>query len=100
MNFLQFKSRTSFQLKVLLPVIVVMALLTAATIWVVNRRISAQLEQQAARRLAEDMALFKKFQDNRINSLLSKYGGIRTDARYTALAHIASESPDWYRTAN
>ena len=100
MNFSSSKQRLSFQVKVLVPVITIMVLLTAMTIWLVNRRISAQLEAQAAAQLDKDHSIFAKLQEIRSNGLLSKYRNISTDSRYIALIQKAEDSPTWYKTLN
>ena len=58
----------SFQAKVLIPVIAVMIMLLAITGWIVNRRISKQLESQAANALETSEAVFKNSEKIRANN--------------------------------
>ncbi|HEX3799356.1 MAG TPA: ATP-binding protein [Verrucomicrobiae bacterium] len=100
MNLSSLNARVSFQVKVLVPVIAVMVLLTSATIWLVNLRISAQFEEQAAAQLDKDHSIFTKLQANRIGNLLSKYRGISSDSRYRAFIQSAEDSQAWYNTTS
>ncbi len=100
MKLFSSNARVSFQAKVLVPVITVMVALTAVTIWLVNERISAQLEDQATLQLDNYHAIFTKLQENRNSNLVSKDRSIGADARYIAFIRSADDSPAWYRTLN
>ncbi|HEX4350683.1 MAG TPA: ATP-binding protein, partial [Verrucomicrobiae bacterium] len=100
MNFSSLNARVSFQVKVLVPVITIMVLLTATTMWLVNLRISAQLEDQAAAQLDKDHTIFTRLQANRIADLLSKYRGVSGDSRYKAFIQSAEDSQAWYNTTS
>ena len=84
MNFPFSKPRISFQIKVLVPVITVMALLTATTIWLVNRRISDQLRRNAAEHLETAGNIFKKIQESRASELTSKFRNFKNEPRFKA----------------
>ena len=71
MNFSSLKTRISFQVKILVPVITVMVLLAAVTIWLVNRRISAQLHENAAEHLDTAAKIFQKLQASQADNLFS-----------------------------
>ena len=66
----------SFRAKVLVPVITVMVLLLAVTVWVVNDHITHQAESEATEAMASAGAVFRNSQVNRRNSLLRC--GVRT----------------------
>ena len=85
MGISSFKARLSFQIKVLIPVIVVMALLMAVTMWLVNHRISEQLHKQAAEQLDTASKIFEKIQANRANVLVSKYRNLINEPRFRAV---------------
>ncbi len=85
MGISPFKVRLSFQVKVLIPVIAVMALLMAGTMWLVNRRIGEQLHKQAAEQLDTASKIFEKIQANRANVLVSKYRNLINEPRFRAV---------------
>lgn len=85
MGFSSLKARISFQVKVLVPVVTVMVLLMAVTIWLVNRRISEQLHTQAAEQLDTAGRIFEKIQANRANVLVSKYRNLINEPRFRAV---------------
>ena len=85
MNFSSFNSRLSFQVKVLLPVVTVMVLLVAGTMWLINRRISEQLEAEATQLLKTANSIFQISQTNRITDLKQQFANFRGDVRYKAL---------------
>ena len=80
-----FKTRISFQVKVLFPVVTVMVLLMVVTMWLVNRRISEQLHVQAAEHLDTAGKIFEKIQANRANVLVSKYRSLINEPRFRAV---------------
>ena len=56
--------QVSFSTKVIVPVVAIMVLLLAVTVWLVNRRLTSQFEADAARNLAHADAEFKDFQNS------------------------------------
>jgi two-component system, NtrC family, sensor kinase len=78
-----------FQAKVLVPVIVVMATLVIATVWVVNQRIVHQLETEGARRLGTAEAVFQNSQKIRANGFLLRYRNIANEPRFIAVSQLA-----------
>ncbi|HZQ46571.1 MAG TPA: cache domain-containing protein, partial [Verrucomicrobiae bacterium] len=85
MGIFSIKSRISFQVKVLVPVVTVMVLLMAVTIWLVNRRVSEQLHEQAAEQLDTAGKIFEMMQANRANALVSKYRNLINEPRFRAV---------------
>src|SRR5882672_2244830 len=77
-------SRLSFQAKVLIPAVSVMVLLVAVTMWVVNRRISHQLQREAARSLVTAEAVFKNTLGIRTKNLLLRFRNLPNEPRYLA----------------
>jgi signal transduction histidine kinase len=85
------KWRKSFQVKVLVPVIAVMALLMGVTMWVVNERISAQLQNEAAQQLETDNRIFVMSQETRLTNMLLRYRPIMGDRRYLAFIETTDD---------
>ena len=79
----------SLQTKVLLPVITVMVLLLAITIWLVNWRITQQLQTEAAQTLATADGVFKNSQRIRARNLLQRYRNVPNEPRYRAVFQLA-----------
>jgi signal transduction histidine kinase/ActR/RegA family two-component response regulator len=73
--FSRFKA-LRFQTKVLVPVAVIMVLLVAVTMYVVNRRLTQQLHDEARHALNTAEAVFKNSQKTRRNTLRFRLGGI------------------------
>lgn len=78
----------SFRTKVIVPVISVMVLLMATSMWLVNQRVTRQLESDAAKQLATDDALLRHFQQLRMDSLLAAYRKVESEPRFRALATL------------
>lgn len=78
--------RLSFQAKVLVPVVSIMVVLVAATILVVNRRITAAFQAEAAQKVATAAAVFKNSQKIRTRNLLLRYRNIPNEPRVQAAA--------------
>jgi len=89
MNPSSFKRRVSFQAKVLVPVVTVMILLIAATMWLVNRRIRAQLHEQAMRELDISRTSFLNRQHIDAGHILSEYSHIVNEPRFKAVTKQA-----------
>jgi two-component system NtrC family sensor kinase len=89
MSSSSFKRRISFQAKVLLPVVTVMIMLVAATMWLVNRRISAQLHEQAVQELDASRNSFLRSQRSDARHILSEYSHIVNEPRFKAVTKQA-----------
>src|SRR5262245_24345262 len=81
--------RLSFQAKVLLPVVGIMVLLVALTMWVVSRRISAQLQREAAQSLITAEAVFRNTLAIRTKNLLLRFRNLPNEPRYLAALQTA-----------
>lgn len=82
-------STVGFQAKVLIPVVGIMVLLVAVTMWVVNRRISAQLQREAAQSLVTAEAVFKNTLAIRTKNLLLRFRNLPNEPRYLAALQTA-----------
>ena len=82
MNFSRLKARISFQAKVLVPVVGVMILLTAVTVWLVNQRIGEQLETQATERLNNAKTHFQVSQEIRTRELHLQYNDLSDEPKF------------------
>ncbi|MSU58948.1 MAG: HAMP domain-containing protein [Pedosphaera sp.] len=100
MGKLRAKFLMSFRAKLLAPVIGVVLLVLAVTVWVVNQRITAQLETEAKRTLARDDAMFRNSQLNRDKYLLLRFRNLPNEPRSKAVfqAHDPSTVHDHLRT--
>ncbi len=85
MEKLRARIRASFRAKVLVPVIAVMGLLLALSMWVANRRITQQFEAEARRALATADAVFRNSQKIRTRNLLLRFHNLPNEPRYKAV---------------
>jgi hypothetical protein len=85
MSKASYKLRVSFQAKVLAPVVAVLVVLTGATMWVVNHRISGQLHYQAEQQLDTADKVFQNAQTMRADALLLRYRNVSNEPRLKAL---------------
>ena len=79
-------ARLSFQAKVLIPVVIVMILIVAATILFVNLRITNQFQAEAAQKLSEADTVFNNSQKLRAKNLWLRYRTIPNDPRFKAVS--------------
>jgi two-component system NtrC family sensor kinase len=84
MEKIRAKLAVSFSAKVLFPVVGVMMLLLAMTVWLVNQRITEQSHAEAARTLATADAVFQSSQKIRNQNLLLRYRHVVTEPLYKA----------------
>jgi len=96
----------SFRTKVLAPMILVMVLVLAVSMWLVNRRITRQLEASAAQQVTTAEAGLKITQQTRNHDLLLRYNSAQNEPRFKAAAKMFDFSsvqnelnPDLRRTA-
>lgn len=85
----------SFRAKLLAPVIGVVLAMLAATVWVVNQRITRQLETEARRSLATAGAVFQNSQSIRDRNLLLRFRNLPNEPRYKAV--FQKNDPDTTR---
>src|SRR5581483_7061190 len=74
----------NFRTKVLVPVIVVMALLVAISMWLVNGRVKGQIHENASEQLDAAEANLKITQTNRDNELLLRFKNVAHEPRIKA----------------
>lgn len=84
MEKLRARFNVSFQAKVLLPVIAVMVLMLALTVWVLNQRITAEVETRSKRDLTTADAFFRSAQQIRAKNLLLRFRNLPNVPVYKA----------------
>ena len=77
-----------FQGKLLVPVLALMGLLIIVTLWVVNDRITRQVQSEAADALTTADAVFRNSQKIREKNLLLRYGDIPNESRFKAVVQL------------
>ena len=82
MEKLRAKIIVSFRAKVLLPVLAVMVLLLAVTVWVVNGRITQQVETETRNSLSTADAVFRELQLLRSKTRLLRFRNLPNEPRY------------------
>lgn len=82
------KFRFGLQAKVLIAVVGFLVLLPAVTLWIVDRHITRQMEDEARRTLITAESVFLKSIENRNRSFLSRYESIVAEARFKVMAEI------------
>jgi two-component system, NtrC family, sensor kinase len=87
------RANSRFQAKVLIPVVTVMVLFMAATLWLVNGRIQTQLQKTTKSALATTENLFTKTFQDRAESLMQQFSSIPNQAKYYAVARKFNDSP-------
>ncbi len=92
MSIASLTARISFQARVLVPVVLVMVSLIAVTEWLINRRISAQLEQETAQQLDTSDSIFRKFEQMRAGELITQYHSLNNEPRYKALLQAEAQT--------
>ena len=85
MGKLHAKFLMSFRAKLVAPVIAVVLLILAVTVWVVNQRITEQLESEAKRTLATADAVFRSTQSIRDRNLLLRFRNLPNEPRVKAV---------------
>jgi len=78
--------RLSFQAKVLIPVVTIMVVLVAVTIFAVNGRITTEFETEAAQKLSVAAAVFEHSQQIRARNLVLRYRNVPNDPRFKAIS--------------
>ena len=80
--------RFSFQTKVLVPVLVALVLLPALTLWIVNRYISRQMQEESRQALLTAEGVFLNSLDIRARNLASRFRNSVNDPRFKAVAGL------------
>src|SRR5688500_4803427 len=86
MRFIPSQLRLGFLAKVLVPVVTVMVLLVVGTIVFVNRQITAQFQNEAAKRLLQADIAFNNSHKQRAKNLWLRYRNIPDEPRFKAVA--------------
>src|SRR6185295_3384934 len=93
MGKLRAKFLMSFRAKLLAPVVGVVLLVLAVTVWVVNQRITAQLETEAKRTLLTADAVFRSSKDIRDRNLLLRFRNLPNEPRNKAVFQAQDPTP-------
>jgi two-component system, NtrC family, sensor kinase len=80
--------RFGLQAKVLVAVVGFLVLLPAVTLWIVNRHITRQMEDEALQTLIAAESVFVKSLENRSRGIVSRYTSIVAEARFKVTAEI------------
>src|SRR5438874_10817628 len=103
MEKLRGKIQITFSTKVIVPVVTIMVLLLAVTVWLVDGRLTEQFGADAARNLMHADAEFKNFQRLYTRNLIQRFRNLRNEPRYRAaiqsgdrptLMHLILDLPD------
>ncbi len=86
------KLRFSFQTKVLVPVLAALVLLPAITLWIVDRSISAQMQEEARHTLVTAETVFKQTLDFRSRDLLTRFRNAVNEPNYRAIVQLAASN--------
>ena len=84
--------RVSLQAKVMAAVLSLLVLLPAATLWIVDRSISAQTHDDAALALTTARAFFIKSLDNRAEGLVGRHRNILNDSRFQRVVRLGDDA--------
>lgn len=76
------------QAKVLAPVVAFLVLLPAVTLWIVDRHLTREMEDEAARAVETAEAVFVKSLENRNGGFLKRYESIAAEARFKVPVEI------------
>jgi two-component system NtrC family sensor kinase len=74
--------KLSFSTKVLVPVVTIMVLLLAITVWTVNHRLTQQFQVEASRSLQRADVEFRNAQKGRTKNLVQRLRNLRNEPRY------------------
>src|SRR5206468_6113970 len=84
MEKIRARLQVSFSTRVIVPVVTVMVLLLAITVWLVNGRISRQFQAEAGRSLTTADAVFRHYQEIEAHNLQARYHNLPKEPRYKA----------------
>jgi PAS domain S-box-containing protein len=80
--------RLDFQTKVLVPVLALLILLPALTLWIVHRHIGRQMEEEASATLSTAETVFRQSLAIRHRSLVSRFRNAVNEPRFRAVAGL------------
>lgn len=78
----------NFRTKVIVPVVGVMVLLMAVSMWLVNQRVTRQLQVDVAAQLATADSVLGYIQQLRMDSLLASYRKLESEPKFKAFATL------------
>ncbi|MBI5774346.1 MAG: response regulator [Verrucomicrobia bacterium] len=84
--------KINFQTKVLVPVVGFLVLLPAVTVWLVNRHLTRQAEEQTRETLVTAEAVFRSSLELRARNLLARYRSLVNEPRFKAVARLADRA--------
>lgn len=82
------KLRVSIQTKVLITVVAVLVLLPVVTVWIVDRHITAHMQDDAKQALATAEAVFQQSLEIRSRNALDRYKRLANEPRFKAVAQL------------
>src|SRR5215831_576237 len=85
------KKRLSFQIKILVPVIGLLIAIVAIATFLITRRFTAQMSEQASQTLATAEAVFQNSLEIRERNLLLRYQNLVQEPRFKAVAQLNEE---------
>jgi signal transduction histidine kinase len=80
--------RLSLQAKVLVVVLAFLVLVPAITLWLVNRHVTRQMQEDSRQTLATAEAVFRQSLEIRSRSLLLRYRNVVNEPRFKAVAQL------------
>ena len=87
-----FPLRFSFQTKVLVPVLAALVIIPAVTLWIVDRSISEQMQEEARHTLVTAETVFKQTLDFRSRDLLTRFRNAVVEPNYRSIVLLAASS--------
>ena len=83
--------RFSFQTKVLVPVLAALVLLPTITLWIVDRSISRQVQDEARSTLGTADTVFRQLLEFRASERVAQFRSAVNESSYRSLAHLVAE---------
>lgn len=84
------KARTSFQTKVLVPVLAILVLVPAVTVFIVNQHLDKEMQVQAQQTLMTARAVFRRSIENQQHDLVARFRNVVNEVSYQAIAELAN----------
>src|SRR6478609_1301149 len=84
----------NFRTKVIVPIVGVMVLLMATSMWLVNGRVTRQVQGEAAEQLATADAVLNHIQQLRMESLLNSFRRVESEPVFKAHAALFRQDSD------
>jgi hypothetical protein len=84
----------SFRTKVLIPVLAFLFLVPVVTLSIMQRRVSAQFERDAERKLKTAQRIFQSYLDRRSGFLQARYRNLVQEPRFRAVSKLIADTKD------